>query len=151
MTNEKVREFLKYVKTNPEAQEKLSGLPKPEGEEAIIQWYAQAAKLLGYDVTESDLRGLLAEQEKERTSRTDDAAKKIETLPDDEVDQVAGGGYGGTSKPNCHDTYLDRENCWFDDACDQNINLYKDYLCHSNYYGSVCGDKATFDCSKFIF
>ncbi len=157
MAIEKIKELLKAVKTDPEAQAKLQGLTKPADEDGIIRYYAEAAKKLSFDVTEADLRAFLAEATADRTGKTEDAAAKVQALQDDELAQAAGGGRSGGSVhcdnnySSCVDTYRQRENCWFNDGCDLDHNHYSDYLCEHNYNGHICGDAESQDCSQVFF
>ena len=43
-------------------------------------------------------------------------------MGDDEVDSIA----GGKDHYDCHDTYKDNENCWFNDNCKKYTNNYFD-------------------------
>ena len=162
MAIEKVKELLKAVKTDPEAQAKLSGLTKPSDEEGAIRYYAEAAKLLGFDVTEKDIREAVAAASREQKNKTEAAAGRVEALSDDEMARASGGDYEPPpyvdpdiclnnmkcgnpsmacyppwtptpSEPVCANTFQDRENCWFNDGCDMIINVYADYECASNF------------------
>ena len=135
------------MKTDTEVQEKISALTKPEDQDGSIRYYAQAAKLLDMDVTEDDIREMLAQAMKTNAEKTQAAAAVIEAVPDSELDQVA----GGKNITTCHDTFEQRENCWFDDGCDMQINMYSNYECSKNHYGHTCGDKEMLTCDSFIF
>lgn len=157
MAIEKVKELLKAVKTDPEAQAKLSGLAKPEDEDGAIRYYAEAAKLLGFDVTEKDIREMAAALAKEQKNKTEAAAGRVEALPDDELEKTAGGDYcynnitycgnpsmacyppstPTPSKPVCSNTFQQRENCWFNDGCDMIINVYSTYECANDFRGHI--------------
>ena len=97
-------------------------------EESTIQFFVEAAKRLGVDVTE-------------------EAASEVEALSLDDLDMAA----GVADSPNCQDTFLQRENCFFKDGCDQTLIGYPDYDCQHNLHGHVCSTKEMFDCSKCIF
>jgi len=146
---EKIKDLLKKVKKDPEAQAKLADLTKPEDENGIIRYYAEAAKRLGFDITEADLREMIAAHTKERLEKSENAAEQINAVQDNELEMVAGGSAG--KHEECMDTFQDGENCWSLDGCDVTISLYPNYSCQHNYYGHVCGDKESFDCSSFIF
>jgi len=157
MKTEKIKALLKTVKTDPKAQVKLTGLTKPEDENGIIRYYAEAAKRLDFDVSEEEIREMLAEQIKTVNVRTEAAAAGIESLPDNELDEVAGGDIDYPcsnslkQKYECKYTYKDRENCWNDDACDKNFLLYQYYQCEHNYAGHTCSAADALDCSSFMF
>ena len=153
MAIEKVKELLKAVKTDAEAQAKLNGLVKPADEDGIVKYYAEAASLLGFDVTEEDIRATIAALSKEQQGKTDAAVGMVKAIPDDTLDQVAG-GYQlvcAEQQRTCIDTYKNQENCWTQDGCDRNTNMYTEYKCAHNYAGHTCGDKEAVNCSSFIF
>lgn len=91
MAIDKVNELLKAVMTDPDAQAKLQDLTRPTDEEGIIRYYAEAAKLLGSDVTEADVREVITGFPMEHQTGTGAAADRIKMMPDDSLDQVAGG------------------------------------------------------------
>lgn len=166
MVIDKVRELLKAVKTDPKAQEALQGLVKPADENGIIRYYAEAAKRLGYNVTEADLRETLTEAAKERAEKTESMAADIQALPDEALERTSGGintryidhhdecvsAVGDWMEiVECYSSFEDRENCWQHDACDSSQNRYSGYLCGQHYNGRQCQSKEQFDCGAFIF
>ena len=153
MAIEKIKELLKAIKTDPEAQAKLAGLVKGESEDGIVRFYAEAAKLLGFDVSEDELRAAVADAAQGRAEKTEAAAEKVSALADEALEQVAGGNYVYcvSTSGKCNDTYKDKENCWSDDGCDHTVNLYAGYQCENNYAGTTCGNESKYDCSSCIF
>ena len=162
----KVMDLLKAVKNDPKAQEALKGMTKPTDEEGIVNYYAKIAELLGYEVTETDIREAVSSLENERTEKTENTAAAIQSLPDEELGHVAGGkntyniphhdecssAVGDwTEVVECYTTFEQRENCMSHDACDYNIMFYHGYQCEHNAPGHHCGNSEKFDCSSVIF
>ena len=116
-------------------------------EESTIQFFVEAAKRLGVDVTEEEIRKTAEEFAEKQKSETEEAASEVEALSLDDLDMAA----GVADSPNCQDTFLQRENCFFKDGCDQTLIGYPDYDCQHNLHGHVCSTKEMFDCSKCIF
>ena len=56
---------------------------------------------------------------------------------------------GGTDE-KCTSTYEDKENCFSNDACDKNTNLYHFYLCEHNDKGFHCGSANAAECQSFF-
>ena len=135
---DKAKEFLAALRSDPKAQELLQGVEKPADEKDVIRNLAEAAKKLGYDVTEEELAGLLSAEEKAIKERTDAEADRVEALADDQLEAATGGS--STSDDPCKSTYLDHENCWFNDGCDNIINTYKRYRCHHATRNPDCGE-----------
>ena len=88
----------------------------------------QAAKTLGYDLTESELKDYCEAAAAARKGKTDAQAEAVEALDDREMEQITG-GRGDT----CAVTYKDRENCPSTDGCDMVVNSYKSYNCFYNH------------------
>ena len=140
MKIETIRAFQEALKDNPTAQEMVRNTPEPENMEGRCRLYAKIAEQLGFDLTEQDLAEYVEEMQRRRSERTEAEAEKIEQLPEDELDEVAGGG----DHPECKDTYKDKENCWSNDGCDLVYHKYDGYQCHlnlycKNYNSSPCG------------
>ena len=136
MAIEKVKELIKTIQTDPKAQETLKGLVRPT-DEGWIKYYAEAAKLLGYEATEADIRVAIAEIAKERTEKTEKMAAGVQSLPDDELDKVAGG-------KNTY--YVPR---WED--CDSVVGNYTEVVtCHYDFtQGYVCREVDA--CTAHVF
>ena len=125
MFTESAGKFMEALKNDPKAKELLKGMSKPKTKEEIIAAYIDLAGKLGITLSEEDAESFVAE-EKDVASRSEIAAKAIQALPDDELENVAG---GKGDNPECKDTYEDRENCWITDGCDILIIGYEDYSC----------------------
>ena len=150
MKHEKVKAFLEALKTDPKAQELIRGIPEPETPASRIRTYAKIAEDLGYDLSDADLDAFIADQEKYPQAKAEAAAKEIKELPEDELEEVA----GGKNHADCTDTYKNKENCWVVDACDIVLTHYKNYECHhmtscSNMQESICGKKEYDKCNAF--
>ncbi len=145
MINDNVKKFLEYVKNNPEAKEKLKAFEKPEAEKEFFHQYIEAAKQMGFDITEEEFREYIRSQCADHTARTEAAAAKIQALEDDELDPVAGGSGRDLCDSvlwlhaSCQNTYEMFENCSSQDGCDGSFNKYGDYWCLDNDYGLHCG------------
>ncbi len=122
MANTKIAAFLDAVKASEKAKEFLAG-KQPKSEDEKIEAYVCLAKEWGCDVTAADFTAYTAEAEQSRKARTDAA---VEALPDDDLGKVAGGAKGNSK---CKDTYQNKENCWFNDGCDNAWNYYDEYVC----------------------
>ena len=162
---EKIRQFLDYLKTDPEAGKKLTDLKKPENgsEDELLKYYAEAAARLGYDLTESDLRSSWKELTTKRALRTEEVEKSIMAISDSELENVAGGkgGYGCATKllcydvqmgdENCRQTFQSGEDCAYNDGCDKTVSHYEDYECRANYNGFQCGSAEANACEGVFF
>ena len=140
MKTETIRAFQEALKDNPTAEEMIRNTPEPENMEGRCRLYAKIAEQLGFDLTGKDLAEYAEEMQRRRSERTEAEAEKIEQLPEDELDEVAGGG----DHPQCKDTFRDQENCWYNDGCDVVYHRYDNYECHydfqcSNYQNWACG------------
>ena len=122
MAIEKVQELLKAIKNDPKAQELLKNLPPVKSEEEKIASLIGVAKKLGYDLTKEDFEAY-AQAQKEKT---DAQAEAVQTLADEDVAQASG---GKREHDKCFQTYKDRENCAFYDACDMAWRHYGGYKC----------------------
>ena len=136
MDIEKTKAFLKCVRTDPGIRARLESIEKQSDPDDIICRYAEEAHRMGLDVTETDLREMLAAEITKRASRTDKTVKEIQMLSDDEVTDVA----GGRDDHQCQDTYRDYENCW---KCNLDTVSYSDhYQCGKSQFfdeTEVCG------------
>lgn len=126
MSVDKVRDFIKAVKTNEElskvAREKTEGKSPDE----VIKYYAELAPTMDFDVTEEDLRECFINEPSKLQQRTDATIAKVQELDINELDEVAG---GYADSPECADTYRDHENCWYNDGCNVIFNRYRWYKC----------------------
>ena len=127
MNQERVKVFLEALKTDPKAESLLQARPEPKTDADRFRAYAEIAKELGYDVSEAELEAYLTEMEKTLQEHAKSAEALVTELSGDEMDKVAGGAH-----TECKTTFLDRENCWHNDGCDNIYNGYKKYLCKKN-------------------
>ncbi len=151
MAIENVKDLLKTIRTDTKAQAKLAGLDKAEGEDGTIRYFAKAAKILSFDVTEADLRAFLEAQSAAQVVRTENAAEQIKELGNDELEAASGGGRGrGEVFDTCHYSFKNFENCWVHDGCDVENQHYEGYMCRHNYAGIQCGTKESQACDEFV-
>ena len=130
----KANDFFEKLQNDPKAQELLAGLAAPDSLEETIKTYARIAGELGIDLTEAEISEEIAAREKAQAERTAQAAAGIKDLAPDELDAVAGGVVNPPN--NCKETYKDKENCWWTDACDHVNNSYPYYKCKSSNNGA---------------
>ena len=119
--------MLKALSAEPKAQELLAKVERPDDQDGEICVYADIARQLGYDITEADLKDYIAKKEDLVAARTKEAEAEIKELPDEVLEQVAG---GKKEHDECKDTYRDYENCWAKDGCDFALIWYGDYHCY---------------------
>lgn len=127
-----IAEIIEKMRKDPKVVELLKECEEQKDEFAA---YAEIADKLGYDVTAEDLKSFLEETSRRIAGKTDDV---ITQLPDEELKVVA----GGKDHNECKDTYMDKENCWYNDGCDVIYHMYNDYICkHLPTCGSPMYDK----------
>ena len=119
--------FIDKIKSDPKAQEIMKKYAKAASAQDAVKAYTEMARELGYDLTEDELKALVEEKEEARRMQTQAAADQIEKLEDEVLDNVAGGGRA--EHDECFDTYMDYENCWFMDGCDNALLYYDEYKC----------------------
>ena len=139
MAAEKMKEIIQAITTDPKAQELLNSVAQPEDIDSEVCVYADIAKQLGYDITEEDLKVYLERLADSLIVRTEEAAAGIQELPNETLEQVAG---GKKEHDDCKDTYRDYENCWLNDGCDLVYNDYNNYVCHNVSWVDPCHEKA---------
>lgn len=151
MEEKKLLELFEQFIKDPKLREALEKTGIPDDPEDSVRKLAGFAKEFGYALSEDDILSAVNYVEKKRKDATKKAVEEIERLSDDDLDRVAGGG----EKPSCQHSYLDQENCWRMDGCDQNYVMYPDYKCHSNEEGGIypeCGSiAAMFLCQTLLF
>lgn len=137
MPTENAKDFLQKLKTDPEAQELLKDIEKPDCIDEMASAIGQVAEKLGYAFSAEEIRSALDEAEQDRKTKTEEAAAEIKAIPDEALDAVAGGGREGEGerKPGCKYSYQDEENCWFKDGCDNTWRYYSDYQCRGHNLG----------------
>ena len=133
MAIEKVKELLKTVGTDPEAQKALQQMDKSADMEGIIRYFAEAAQRLGFDLTEEEIREGFQAVETERRKKTADASEEIVDLPDDEMGYASGGAFWeGEEAPDGHEMgcFLTYHNRAWQEAF--GIWCEKMYYCNAN-------------------
>lgn len=133
MAKESVKAFFEALNSDPRVSELVKSLPNPKNPEDVTKAYVELAGKLGFDVTETEIQAALAQLEAAIKAKTEEAAEKIQQLPDEEVSKVAGGSKGHW---NCKDTFLNGENCTLTDGCDRIFVYYEDYLCQWHNLGA---------------
>jgi hypothetical protein len=125
MNIEEIKNKLEELQKDPKASELIEGHDKTDKAEAI----ADVAQKLGYDLKVVDLKEYMSAMEAEIKARTEAVADNIVSIHDDELDAVAGGSQPmGPKHGNCKDTFLNRENCWWNDGCDAINTKYWNYI-----------------------
>ena len=138
MSKAEANRFLDEYKKSRELMESVVRVfdANPEADEA--QLWVQAAKQHGFEFSPEDLSEAFNER-----IQNEPSGRAI--MDESELAAVAGG-----EKENCHEsfwcpdvhsfshsnqhadcssTYVDRENCWHDDGCNQCYHIYPDYKC----------------------
>ena len=147
MADDKIIEIMEKVKKDPGFSSEARKLAEAGDREGIVRLYSETAKRLGFELSESDITGADEEAAKCRAEKTDEAVSCIESLSDEELDEVSGGG----NHKECSDTFKDRENCWFNDGCDVTITDYSGYICHSNHDDGKCKHLGGLHCQAVFF
>ena len=127
MTKKEIAEALEELRYQPDIGERA----KQENTEDVPAFWAKILTEKGYSVSSEEIASFIREAEEERRNKTQENAGKIEELPDQELEAVA----GGKDHPKCHYTYKDYENCWREDACDIINIYYLGYLCKTVFEG----------------
>ena len=133
------REQIETMLRDSRTGEWLKGRERPENAEEEAKVYAEIAQKLGLDLTAEDIGEYIRQSEQACKDRTDKAADMIQMLPDDDLDKVAGGSKGN---PACKETYMDYENCWYSDGCDNIFQIYDEYICHRGFFTDHCHETA---------
>lgn len=125
MEKNQAKQFLDALSGNAEIREYMKAHALPEGaakEDALVD----VAAHFGYAITKEDLAKEVARRSEAADAARKTAEKEIKALSDNELDSVA----GGKDHSNCHDTFKNFENCWWEDGCDVAYNQYPTYICH---------------------
>ncbi len=135
--NEAIR-FLDDYKSDRELMEKVEAVFEANTELEEHELWLKAAEENGYAFSPEELDEAFRE-------RVNDAGK-VSISSDAELAAVAGGNnchdafwcdqvnnYTEDMKhSNCSDSFVDRENCWHNDGCDNCYNMYSDYECKNS-------------------
>lgn len=114
------KNFFEEIIRTEEAKKIFSNYKKPETIEETVKIYIKVAGELGIELTEEEIKEYLS------------AKEASGQLDDEELSQLSGGG----DHPECKDTFKDKENCWWDDACDLINSYYEGYDCKHNVQGA---------------
>lgn len=144
MSKENARAFLTEGFKDAKVVELLQACDKPETEAGRLEAYVEIAKKVGFDFSKDELTAAIEELERERFDKSEAAVSEARELSDEELAKVAGGKLDGKheycptdyfgSDRCCKDTYLDMENCWYNDGCDIAYHDYWDYVCKSVWF-----------------
>ena len=136
MKIEKVKEFLKAVGTDPEAQKSLQQMNKYEDVEGIIRYCAEAAKRLGFELTEEEIREGFQAMEAERRKKTAAVSNEIEELPDAEMKAVTGGAlWLAEDAPDGHELWCFVFYHGFDYSWQNGLTCSWGHYCMTNHCG----------------
>lgn len=113
---ENAKKFFEEILLTDEAKKVLQFYEPPKSIEEVKKAYSDIAKKFGIDLTPDEVGEYIDEK-----SRFAENAE----LDDDEVVHFS----GGADHADCLDTFKDKENCWWIDACDYMAYMYDDYLC----------------------
>ena len=145
MSEMNARKFFETLQKDPDSIASLMPKEKPETEEGLIAAYVEVAKKLNCEVTSEELKAAYEDICRAVAARTEADENSVQDISPEELDQVAGGLFGGDGDHSeCKSTYKHRENCWFIDACDKAIYSYKGYWCAmaSRIYCDQLSDEA---------
>lgn len=148
MAEKNAKGFLKALNENPEILDYLKQYQLPEGrdkEDGIID----VAAHFGYAFSKDELIGEI-KQLRDASAAAGEAAKTaVQEMKPEELDAVAGGktykegdvtecDYTGVCwgvpiirEKNCQYTFIPKENCWHNDACDFSYRWYDQNRCDS--------------------
>ena len=147
MKKELMVKFLESIKANSQLKDDIPLYLEGKNEDEIIKYFAKLAPTLDFDITEEDFREFFKSDNQDLKERTDATIAKVKEIDLSELETVSG-GFANGSHGNCYDTFLDKENCWFNDGCDLNINPYNNYLCANTNQGIDCGARNFFGCQE---
>ena len=120
---ENAKKFFEEALKTEEARRLLAGCKQPKTPEDSLRTYSKVAKEMGIDLSEEEITAYF----EEKLARCTASAE----LDDDELAMFTGG-----ASSECSSTYLDRENCWWNDGCDYYMNPYSAYRCSWSYQGA---------------
>ena len=120
---ENAKKFFEEALKTEEARRLLAGCKQPKTPEDSLRTYSKVAKEMGIDLSEEEITAYF----EEKLARCTASAE----LDDDELAMFTGG-----TASECSASYLDRENCWWNDGCDYYTNTYSAYRCSWSYQGA---------------
>lgn len=135
---EQAKIFFEEVLQSEAARPLLTFVKKPHTEEDLIEAYLDMAATLGVELTAEGIRAYFAAGAE---------AAAAADVDDEELAQLA-----GSESALCKNTYLQAENCWWNDGCDKIYNDYPFYNCKiSNHdYGDLRDDPPGYDDKSWL-
>ncbi len=132
MSKENAIEFLEQLRENEIAEQKMKRKGKFEDSKSMAQALSEVASEMGKEISPEDFAKALEVYEGEMRQRTDSVISDIESIADEELENVS----GGLHKPGdneCSNTH--NGNCGSNDACMIRMNYY---ACNGNYNDMDC-------------
>lgn len=114
MSKESAIQFLEKVRENESILPSLNNQETSRDKEGMAKQFAEIAAEMGEDISAEDFKEALEEIEAEVRQRTENAVSDMKVLEDDDVEEVAGGGF--LDKLLCEDLFFvkpskKRKNC----------------------------------------
>ena len=137
MSKENAIEFLEQLRENEIAEQKMKRKGKFEDSKSMAQALSEVASEMGKEISPEDFAKALEVHEGEMRRRTDSVISDIESIADEELENVAGGKrdkYFLYGRWTCKYTQ-DGNACWLNDAC--NVSRFY-YYCKGNYNAIDC-------------
>lgn len=113
---ENAKKFFEEVIQTEEAKQLITACQAPQTPEEAIAAYAKIAKELGVELSEEEIAAYF--------DRQADCGTDSDEIDDDELAQFTGG-----LRIPCFNSFVNRENCWWNDGCDFYMNHYSNYSC----------------------
>lgn len=132
MSKENAIEFLEQLRENEIAEQKMKRKGKLEDSKSMAQALSEVASEMGKEISPEDFAKALETFEAEMRERTDSVISDIESVADEELENVAGGKH----KPGDNEcSHAHNGNCGENDACIYKQNFY---ACNGNYNDVDC-------------
>lgn len=110
---ENAKKFFDEAIRTEEAKAIFDSFEKPANENEAVKIYAEVAAKLGVDLSADEIKAYFAEK------------TPCAEVDDEELAQLS----GGNRFEKCQTSYIDRENCWWNDGCDYVFERYTLYEC----------------------
>ena len=120
---ENAKKFFEETLKTEEAKKLMASYGHQNTLEELVRAYSSIAKQLGVNLSTKEIEAYF----KEKTNKNITHAE----IDDDEIAQICGG-----RTTECSNSYVDRENCWWNDGCDYINNDYDNYACSQSYKGA---------------
>ena len=117
---ENAKKFFEEIVKTEEAKALFATIEKPDTQDELVAAYVDVANKLGVELTAEEVKAYLESTAEVTTGELDD----------EELAQLVG---GADEKGNdaCKSSFMNEENCWWNDACDNVRRDYGDaYLCN---------------------